>query len=114
MKILAIELKNYNRLKLNDFNFIRIDFTESIQQILGTNGSGKTTILSSLNPLPADHKDFDKGGFKKIWISHRGSMYECISDFSHGNKHTFIKDGVILNDLGTAKVQLELVKEHFN
>ena len=114
MKILAIELKNYNRLKLNDFNFIRIDFTESIQQILGSNGSGKSSILSQLNPLPADHKDFEKDGFKKIWISHRGSMYECISDFSHGNKHTFIKDGEILNDLGTAKVQLELVKEHFN
>lgn len=114
MKILAIELKNYKRLKLNEFSQIHIDIHSPIQQILGGNGAGKSSVLSELNPLAANHRDFDKGGYKHIWISHRGSQYECISDFESGNKHTFIKDGVILNDAGNAKVQNDLVFEHFH
>lgn len=113
MKILAIELKNYNRLMLNGFSKIRIDFENPIQQILGTNGCGKSSLMAQLNPLAGDHRDFDKDGYKHIWISFRGSLYECISDFSNGNKHTFIKDNVILNDNGNAKLQNELAFKYF-
>lgn len=113
MRIRRIELHGYKRMKLNDFRSIAVDFDEPIQQILGTNGSGKSSFLSELNPLPADHKDFEKGGKKHIWISHRGNEYECISDFTEGNKHTFIKNGITLNDKGNAKVQSELVYQEF-
>lgn len=113
MRIRRIELHGFKRMKLNDYHSISVDFDQPIQQILGTNGAGKSSMLSELNPLPGDHRDFEKGGKKHIWISHRGSEYECISDFMEGNKHTFIKDGIVLNDKGNAKIQSDLVYQEF-
>lgn len=114
MRITRIELVGFKRMRLNGFNSICIDFDAPIQQILGSNGSGKSSCLAELNPLPADHRDFEPNGKKHIWITHKGSTYECISDFSEGNKHTLIKDGVVINKLSNPRVQATLIEKEFN
>lgn len=113
MKYLFLELKGYKRLSLNHINFIRIEPKELLQLIIGSNGSGKSSLLKELSPLPANSADYYKDGYKVIGIEHAKSIYVLKSQFSN-NHHSFIKDGLELNPGGTASVQKELVKQYFN
>lgn len=84
------------------------------QLIIGTNGSGKSSLVAELNPNPASRQDYLAGGLKHVELEDsEGVPYVLISDFRVGNKHTFIRNGVILNDEGTQATQKELVLEHF-
>lgn len=115
MKIESLELNGYRRLMLSNITKFVYSPTLPYQLILGTNGSGKSSILSELSPLPGNAADFTADGSKIVKVSHNGSLYECISQFNgHGaGKHTFIKDGITLNDSGTATVQKTLVEQEF-
>lgn len=112
--ILEIELSKYKRLSLNNIRYFKLTLKEIVQIILGTNGSGKSAILFEMTPLPANHKNYYKGGKKRILMTHQGKVYELISDFNEGQNHYFWVDGVNLNIGRTVTVQKELVKEHFN
>jgi hypothetical protein len=114
MNIERLELFGYIRLMLT--NVQRFVYTpESLFQIiLGTNGSGKSSILAELSPLPAQSGQYSKDGYKKVWIRHKGVEYVLESSFRHGNKHSFKKDGEELNPGGTGMVQKELCKREFN
>lgn len=113
MKILELELDLYKRLALNQIRHFKLTLKEIVQLILGTNGSGKSSILYELSPLPANHKAYHKGGKKRILIAHQNRMYELISDFKDGQDHYFIVDGENLNIGRTVTIQKELVREHF-
>lgn len=114
MRIERLELVGYKRLMLSNIN--RIVYTpESLYQlILGTNGSGKSSLLFELTPLPAQSQYYSKEGFKSITLSHKGHQYVLTSSFKSGNKHSFNKDGEELNPGGTMSVQRELVRNEFN
>lgn len=112
MKILGIELSGYKRFKANHILYLKIDFKEKIQLILGTNGSGKSSLMQELSPLPANSADFKKDGFKRITVEHNKAVYVLTSDFKI-QKHQFIKDGEELNSGGTLTVQRDLVKKEF-
>lgn len=111
---IRLKIKSITPHSFQECQCIRIDHPEHLYITDDFIVTHNSSLLSELNPLPGDHKDFDKGGKKHIWISHRGHEYECISDFSDGNKHTFIKDGIVLNELGNTKIQTELVEKEFN
>lgn len=114
MKIKKVILHGYVRLLYAGIK--RIEYTpESVYQlIIGTNGSGKSSLLAELSPLPASRQDYLVGGGKYIEIEDdEGIEFILSSDFKHGNKHTFIRDGVVLNDAGTAATQKELVAQYF-
>lgn len=113
MKILELELNLYKRLALNDIRHFKLELKDIVQLILGTNASGKSSILYELSPLPANHKSYHKGGKKRILIAKENKTYELISDFSDGQDHYFIVDGENLNTGRTVTIQKELVKEHF-
>lgn len=113
MKILELELHLYKRLALNNIRHFKLELKDIVQLILGTNASGKSSILYELSPLPANHKSYHKGGKKRILIAHNGKTYELISDFKDGQDHYFIVDGENLNIGRTVTIQKELVKEHF-
>lgn len=113
MKILSIELFGYTRFKLSQINRIKITTTEIIQLILGTNGVGKSSLMEELTPLPANHADFTKDGYKIIELSNNKSHYLLTSKFSPKQEHSFLKDGNELNEGGTITVQKELVKQEF-
>lgn len=109
------ELKGYHRIMLSAGDHIVIKPQEIVQLIVGTNGSGKSSLLAELSPLPAVSAHFAKGGFKRIHYTHRGSRYELTSDFKDGGAghHDFICDGVELNTGHTGKAQAELARLHF-
>lgn len=113
MKILELELDLYKRLALNNIRHFKLTLKEIVQLILGTNASGKSSILYELSPLPANHKSYHKGGKKRILIAHNNQTYELISDFKDGQDHYFYVDGNNLNTGRTVTIQKELVKEHF-
>lgn len=113
MKIIKIRLTGFKRFILNEIHNFEMTMTQAVQIILGTNGSGKSSLLDQLTPLPGIAADFQKTGGKEIWIESKGSMMILSSVFQPSQKHSFIKDGVELNDGGTITIQRELVKQHF-
>lgn len=115
MRLLSVELKGFKRLALNSIDYIKITPENKIQLILGTNGSGKSSLMKELSPLPANHQEFHKEGFKIVELVHNNCHYVLKSLFPvGGNKFCFIKDGEELNPGGTMTVYRELVKKEFN
>lgn len=114
MKLIKAELYKWKRVKLGGIKKITINFVNDVLIILGTNGSGKSSLLRELTPLPAEESDYLKGGYKEIVVSHNQETYTLRSSFE-GNKshHTFELNGVNLNDGKTITVQRELVKQIF-
>lgn len=115
MFIKKLILHKYARLFLNNIEHLELTPENNIQILLGRNGSGKTSILNMLNPLPANiKKEFKEDGYKLIEIEHHGKEYVLSSNYLTRGKHSFVVDnGIELNPGGTRKVQLELVHEHF-
>ena len=134
MKIEKLILKNFaavdNAMNTNE---LTIDFSKSENKIcllIGPNGSGKTTILSLLNPF-ADVGNLDvrngnhlilddKDGYKEIHISKDGSLY-IIKHFythhsgkSHSVKSYIEKDGKELNPNGNVTSFKEWVSLELN
>lgn len=114
MKIKSLTLEGYVRLLYAGIKRIVYRPESAYQLIIGTNGSGKSSLLAELSPLPASKQDYLAGGSKKVVIEDdEGLEYILISEFKSGNRHTFIRDGVVLNDAGTAATQKELVEQYF-
>lgn len=113
MKILELELILCVRLSLNNIRHFKLTLKEIVQLLLGTNGSGKSSVLYELSPLPASPKDFHKGGRKRILLTKDGKTYELISDFTNGQDHYFYVDGENLNKQRLISEQKELVRQHF-
>lgn len=114
MQFISIKLCKYKRLSLNNIDYLEINPKNKIQLILGSNSSGKSSTLSQITPLPANHQDYLKDGYKIVEILHNNSHYELKSIFaSTGNRYNFIKDGIELNDGLTASTFKELVKQEF-
>lgn len=109
----SIELVNYKRFSLNGINYFKADFTQRLQLILGSNGSGKSSLLRELTPLPASPNDYYKNGCKKIVIDQNGAIYCLTSDFCKPKPHSFKVNETELNEGGTATIQRELVWQHF-
>lgn len=113
MRYTELILTQFKRFALNQISYFTLKPTEQVQLILGTNGSGKSSLMQELTPLPANAADYLKGGGKEIHIEHRGHEYILISNFESGNKHYFQKDGEELNPGGTQAVQRELCRQEF-
>ncbi len=111
MKIEYLKLYNFKRFALNSIKSFTYTPELKTQLILGTNGSGKSSLLNELSPLPARSKDFYDGGYKEIHISHNNHKYKLCNHYN--NKHSFIKDDEELNTGGTLSVQKALVFQEF-
>jgi hypothetical protein len=117
MFIESLTLVGYKRLLLNDIREFVYEPHSTVQLILGTNGSGKSSVLAELSPMPGDKNDFAKDGMKKIRLRKRGVTYILTSTFNPSPKHSFVE---IIGDVekehnsgGTEKVQLNLIWEIF-
>lgn len=115
MKHIKLVLVGYIRLSLRNINRIEYRPQEKTQIILGSNGSGKSSLMKELSPLPAVSSQFRKGGSKEIWIEHKGDIYYLVSRFTEdGDHYEFYLNDQNLNPGRTITVYKELVKEHFN
>ena len=97
MKINKIILSGYKPLMvLSNIKTIEIDIENNMSLILGTNGSGKSSLLKELNHLPPTASEFEEGGFKHVYSEHNGSTYEQLSVIKGPGRHTLIKNGIEL------------------
>lgn len=114
MRIDYIKLVGYKRFRLANIHIFEASFPEAVTMIVSESGKGKSSLLSQLNPTPAVRTDFEKDGYKEIWITHERHQYKLVSDFSNKTSpHSFIMDDVELNIGHTTDVQTELVWKHF-
>lgn len=113
MKINTIQLRGYTRFPLDDISEFTLTASANLQIILGTNGCGKSSLLEALSPYPQPSSDYTKGGYKLLEIEHNNSAYTLISEYNANAKHQFIKNGISLNEGGTASVQKQLVEKEF-
>lgn len=93
-------------------NIQRFEYTPESQDqvILGSNGSGKSSLLKTLLQLVPDGKRFAKGGSQEHNFDHNGSVFKLTSIFPNkAGQHSFIMDGVEMNDGFTQATQKELV-----
>ena len=113
MRIVSIELNGFRRMALNGIKRFKLKPTARVQLILGANGSGKSSLIGELTPLPATAANYTKDGSKIITIDHAGNNYVLTSDFGSAFKHSFKKNDEEMNEGGTGSVQKELVKQEF-
>lgn len=117
MEITKLRLVGYKRLMLNNINDITITPQSLYQIIIGRNGSGKSSIIDELTPLPSAPANFNKGGGKTIELNDGVAKYVLTSTFKGENKHSFkrivAEQEEELNPGGTGAVQRELVKRYF-
>jgi len=110
MLITDSEIVGYKNFKLANIKSLKVTFTAPLQLILGSNGSGKSSFMSQLTPMPAVASDFEPGGYTYMRIEDKGNVYELRSDITKGAHHSFVKNEVEMNEGGTALVQKDLVE----
>ena len=111
----SLTLKGLTRLRVIHLEQISLEFSSRNQVIIGTNGSGKTSILNQMTPLPpAKPKDeFSSDGYKELKLFHDGHKFILISDYGNKNKtHSFIMDDDDLNPSGNASIQRDCVEKY--
>lgn len=115
MAITEFEITGNVRLGYNGIKSVVMTPAQKLQMILGTNGSGKSTIMSELSPLAAKHTNYERGGKKRTTHHHRGSVYECLSDFSGPKNHfELIKDGQVIYAGHSSEAYNGYVQQEFN
>ncbi len=113
MRIERIELHKYKRLSLSGMNTLIYTPETDIQIILGTNGSGKSSLVREMMlPVSDITRDYEEDGYKILNIEHNDKKYQLSSGIPSRTKHSFLVDGDELNTGHTRKVQLKLVEEH--
>lgn len=120
MQIKYLRLKRFRRLMRSNIQEFEWTPTKQLMIMIGSNGSGKSSIMEELSPLPTPAKvargaeNFAPGGEKEFHCYHNGSLYVLKSEYGHGTgKHSFIRDDVELNSGGTFKIQEDLCFQEF-
>lgn len=112
MRILQLTLSKYKGLALSNIQTIKLNFMSDLTLILGSNGSGKSSLLREISPLPAIAGDYHEGGYKSIELVHNAVGYTLRSEIKRTAKHSFKREDEELNTGGTASVQRDLVDQH--
>lgn len=113
-RIHSCTLTGFKRMLVNNIRKFTITPHMAVQLILGTNGSGKSSLINQLTPLPSVGDDFIKGGSKVFVAEVNGVMVVASSTFNtKAGDHSFIYDGKELNEGSTSGVQRDLVKKYF-
>lgn len=112
MPITGIRLIGFKGFQVAGIRDLTVTFGTDMQLIIGKIGSGKTRFLDECTVLPAQRPDYEPGGKKIVWGTHRGHSYELTSDMSRsGSPHSFLWDGEELNEGGGTPAQMDLIAE---
>ena len=113
MKITGLILYDYVRLRVSRIRELEINTeSDNVQLIIGSNGSGKSSVMHELFPFPPIKSSFGKEGFKELSLQHNNALYKLTYSPTYG--HQFFKNGgKNLNISNTNEIQKELIYEHF-
>ena len=113
MFIRHVILRGFIAFRFAQITELDVCFTDFLQVVLGTNGSGKSSLLRQLSPSPPIRTHFGPNGYKELIVEHRGSVFRIVSDFSRKEApHEFWDDNTNLNEGGTTDVQRDLIAHH--
>lgn len=114
--LIRLELSRYVRLLLANTTFFCIRPTHHFQCILGTNGSGKSSILRECGPRASSKDDFAENGYKLIEYQIGQSIHTLWSGYTVTGawKHSYLIDNEEQNPGGTERAQKILIQQHFN
>lgn len=112
MFITDFKIKDCLYISNTEIRSIHATLEESMQLILGSNGSGKSVVCRLLTGYPPKPKSFKSGGFFEMSGKRGIDTYTIRYDFTKSVKCTFIRNDVVLNDKSTTTVQKDLLKEH--
>ncbi|QOV08051.1 putative SbcC protein [Pseudomonas phage vB_PaeM_kmuB] len=114
MQIKLLKLIGYTRLMANNTHYFEWTPSKQMMVILGSNGSGKSSIISELTPVVSSSSNFKQGGEKHFHCHANGKDYKLISKYNRGTgHHSFLCNDEELNSGHTFKEQEELVMAHF-
>lgn len=116
-KILSIELVDFIPLSSNGRRYFKWEMTDGVHVLLGTNGSGKTSIVNECVPCATDPSLYRNTGSKKTIYEHEHKIYTVGFNASTG-KHTLTVtdengEEKELNEGGTKNVQQQLIETIF-
>lgn len=110
LKILECSVVGFKRLALSHTKSFTIT-PNNIHLILGTNGSGKSSLMELLLVLPPNSSDFEEDGYRYLRFQFNDDIYEM---YSYVNKHTLYKNNAIeIENCGINKM-IEICRDYFN
>jgi DNA repair exonuclease SbcCD ATPase subunit len=110
MNITKLSIHGFNKFAYSKIKTFKAEFDKSIQIIIGTNGSGKSSLLHELFPYPPTKASFSKNGYKTLYLTHNDDNYEL--GYSPENGHTFIVNGTNKNSNSSLGLQRDLIKKY--
>ena len=114
MKLKEAIIKKFKRAALSGHENFHFKFSSPIHFLLGSNGSGKSSLQSYLAVRLPDANDFRVGGSWCIRFVDSNLPYEIGAEFTkQGTKHWFNLGEERLNEGGTGTVQKQLIERHF-
>ncbi|MCK5919997.1 MAG: hypothetical protein KAG66_03600 [Methylococcales bacterium] len=116
--ITLIKLHRFRRLDQSRIKTIEINFTGGLHLFIGSNGSGKTSVMQETTFLPGLPSNYHLGGYKQVEGIYDGIRYRATSYFDERSYHsllTIAPDGSVteLNKVGLISTQRELVDRLF-
>ncbi|MNM28176.1 hypothetical protein D3C81_386890 [compost metagenome] len=111
--LIKLILENYIPLLSSGITKVELDVEHMVNLFIAANGTGKTSILRELSPLPPENGNYRTGGRKYVKIKAGAKMFILDSYTGIGNGHSFKLDGHELNKNGTYSEQKELVWFYF-
>jgi ABC-type Mn2+/Zn2+ transport system ATPase subunit len=115
MRFISLSLTEYEYVRDSDISHIEAKFSSDVQLVIGSNGSGKSSMMRMLSPYPATRTMFGKGGHKSQQIEKDGVVYTLESDFSKPSSPHLFYEGDNLENLNigrTTDAQKDLIVEH--
>lgn len=110
MLIKHLILTDFVKFRVNRVSQITITIDSNTQLIIGSNGSGKSSLLHELFPYAPVKSSFGKdNAYKELVLSHGNNEYKIIYS-EHG--HIFLRDGINLNKNGNHDTQRELIEKY--
>jgi energy-coupling factor transporter ATP-binding protein EcfA2 len=115
MRVASMILRDFVPFKDAGIRELQVTFSEKVQIVIGTNGSGKSQSLKQLSPIPPVRSVFGKQGFKNTVYEKGGIYYRLESEFEKpSSPHLFFEGDSEenLNQGRTTETQRELIAEH--
>ena len=111
MRLVSFKIVDCRRFDEN-IHTITWNIQEGFNFILGTNGSGKSSLVMLMNPKAPAPVEFGPEGKRVYVLEDNGKTYTLTSKYGKKAVHTFDVNGEALCENATAKVFDELVETH--
>ena len=110
--LIKLILENYIPLLSSGITRVELDLAHMVNIFIAANGTGKSSILKELNPMPPENGNY-KAGRKYVELKVGANHYILDSYTDRGDGHSFKLNGKEMNNGGGYTTQKELVWRYF-